>query len=369
MDHMKRALSLAQQALGNCSPNPTVGAVLIKEGQVVGEGFTQPPGQPHAEIVALHQAGSRAQGATLYVTLEPCCHHGRTPPCTSRIIQAGVSEVRFALLDPDPRVNGKGGKELEQAGVRVIVGEDEEEARKLNEAYFTYTQTHLPYVVAKYAASMDGKIATREGNARWITSAAARRRSNELRGISDAVAVGIGTILADDPQLTVRDDKDVPNMRQPLRIVIDSVGRTPTTARLLQEPGEVIIVGAHIPPRRAKALRQAGAELIELPAEDGSVNLKALLTQLGKRDITSLLIEGGGALLGSFFDQGLIDKTIAFIAPIIIGGANAVPAVAGTGSASIAQAMRLRNVTVEHIGEDLMVVGYPEKAFHQYGQS
>ena len=359
MDYMKQALALAHQALGTTSPNPAVGAVLVRDGQVVGEGYTQPPGQAHAEIMALHQAGDRARGATLYVTLEPCCHRGHTPPCTGPIAKAGVVEVRFALQDPNPLVNGKGRKELEETGVRVAVGEGEEAARRLHEAYLKYIRTRLPFLVTKYAASLDGKIATRTRNAHWITGVAARRRANKLRAASDAVMVGIGTVLTDDPQLTARDGRDRPLARQPLRVIVDSGGRTPATARLLREPGKVMVAGARIPQRRARALERAGAEILELPAEDGSVDLRALLAALGQQEVTSVLAEGGGALLGSLFDHGLVDKVVAFLAPVIIGGAEAVPAIAGVGSDTVTQAMRLREVSVEQVGEDLMVTGYP----------
>ena len=251
MDYMSRALDLAGQALGTTSPNPAVGAVLVKEGQVVGEGFTQAPGEAHAEIMALHQAGELARSATLYVTLEPCSHQGRTPPCTSAIVAAGVAEIHMALLDPNPLINGRGRKELEEAGISVAVGEREEEARQVNEAYLKFTRTGLPFVTAKYAASLDGKIATRTGDARWITGVTARRHANRLRAASDVVMVGIGTVLADDPLLTARDDQDHPLPHQPLRVIVDSSGRTPATARLFQEPGRVLIAGSRISPRRA----------------------------------------------------------------------------------------------------------------------
>ncbi|MCZ6891310.1 MAG: bifunctional diaminohydroxyphosphoribosylaminopyrimidine deaminase/5-amino-6-(5-phosphoribosylamino)uracil reductase RibD [Chloroflexi bacterium] len=359
MDYMSRALDLAGQALGTTSPNPAVGAVLVKEGQVVGEGFTQAPGEAHAEIMALHQAGELARSATLYVTLEPCSHQGRTPPCTSAIVAAGVAEVHMALLDPNPLINGRGRKELEEAGISVAVGEREEEARQVNEAYLKFTRTGLPFVTAKYAASLDGKIATRTGDARWITGVTARRRANQLRAASDVVMVGIGTVLADDPLLTARDDQDHPLPDQPLRVIVDSSGRTPETARLFQEPGRVLIAGSRISPRRAEALKGAGAEVLELPAMDGSVDLRALMAALGQRQATAVLVEGGGRLLGSVLGQGLADKVVVFLAPVIIGGAEAVPAVGGVGIGTVGEALRLADVSVEQVGEDLMVVVFP----------
>ncbi len=366
---MRRALALAQQALGTTSPNPAVGAVLVRNGQVVGEGLTQPAGQAHAEVVALRQAGELARGATLYVTLEPCCHHGRTPPCTQAIIDAQVGEVHFSTIDPNPLVAGKGREELQKAGIQVVVGDEGKAARKLNEAYFKFITTGIPFVTAKFGASLDGKIATRTGDTRWITGEAARREAHRLlRATSDAMMVGIGTVLADDPQLTARDPDGHPLPRQPLRIVVDSTGRTPASSRLLQEPGSVLVAGARIPQERAKALSLAGAQVSQFPAENGSVDLKALLAYLGQRDITSVLAEGGGTLLGSLFDHGLVDKVVAFIAPLIIGGVGATPAVGGLGSATLGEALRLQDVHTEQIGEDIMVVGYPPAAGQKTGQ-
>ena len=359
MYYMRRALDLAQRALGTTSPNPAVGAVLVHDGHMVGEGFTQPAGQAHAEVVALRQAGDQARGATLYTTMEPCCHYGRTAPCTQAIIEAGVSEVHFSLTDPNPLVAGKGKRDLEEAGIRVVVGEGAEASQRVKEAYFKFITTGLPFVTAKFAASLDGKIATRSGDTRWITGEAARRRAHLLRATADAVMVGIGTVLADDPQLTARDEEGRPLPRQPLRTIVDSSGRTPTAAQLFQEPGQVLLAGAHVSQERANALKHRGTELVQLPAEDGSVDLKALLALLGQREVTSVLVEGGGTLLGSLFDQVLVNKVVAFIAPVIIGGASATSAVGGHGSATLAEALRLRDVQTEHLGEDLMVVGYP----------
>ena len=359
VDYMHRALDLAQRALGTTSPNPAVGAVLVRDGQVVGEGFTQPAGQTHAEVVALRQAGDQARGAILYATLEPCRHYGRTPPCTQAIIEAGVSEVHVSLTDPNPLVEGKGKRELEEAGIRVVVGEGAEASQRLNEAFFKFITRGLPFVTAKFAASLDGKIATRSGDTRWITGEAARLQAHRLRATADAVIVGIGTVLADDPQLTARDEEGRSLPRQPLRVIVDSSGRIPVTARLFQEPGHVLLAGARVSQERAKDLKHGDVDLVQLPAEDGSVDLKALLVLLGQREVTSVLAEGGGTLLGSLFDQGLVDKVVAFIAPVIIGGAAATPAVGGQGSATLAEALRLRDVQTEHMGEDLMVVGYP----------
>ena len=277
MSYMRRALDLAQRALGSTSPNPAVGAVIVRDGKVVGEGFTQPAGQAHAEIVALDQAGDQARGATMYVTLEPCCHTGRTPPCTRAIIQAGIKEVHYAIQDPNPQVNGNGSLELERRKIVVVTGEEDEAGRRLIEAYLKFTATGLPFVTAKFAASLDGKIATRAGDSRWITGEQARREAHRLRAVSDAVMVGIGTVLADDPQLTARDDGDQPLQHQPLRIVVDSRGRTPATARLLQGHSPVLVVGAYIPEKSRSVLVEAGAETIQHRQGDGTVDLKALV--------------------------------------------------------------------------------------------
>lgn len=360
MEHMQRAVKLARGALGATSPNPAVGAVLVRDGQVVGEGCTRPPGGLHAEAVALAQAREHARGATLYVTLEPCTHHGRTPPCTDAIVRAGVVEVRAALRDPNPAVSGGGLEALEAAGVRVAVGEGAEDARSVLEGYLHWVVTGLPLVVAKFAMSLDGKIATAAGESQWITGEAARGRAHELRAASDAVMVGAGTALQDDPRLTVRDPSGEPADRQPLRVVVDSQGRTQPSARVFAAPGGVLIAVAGAAPARERALRQAGADVLRFPSEDGRVDVRALLGALGERGVTSLLVEGGGGLLASLFEGRMVDRVEAFVAPMIIGGRDAPTPVEGVGAARLADALRLGGVTVERLGEDLHIVGYPQ---------
>jgi diaminohydroxyphosphoribosylaminopyrimidine deaminase/5-amino-6-(5-phosphoribosylamino)uracil reductase len=362
---MKRALKLAWQALGTVSPNPAVGAVLVKDGRVVGEGFDEPPGGAHAEIVAIRQAGEAARGAALYVTLEPCCHHGRTPPCTQAILAAGVREVHLSHLDPDPHVSGRGKAELESAGVTVFVGEGEEEARRINEAYIKHRITGFPFVIAKFAASLDGKIAATSGDSRWVSGPESRRWAHRQRTMVDAIMVGVRTVLVDNPQLTARPEPGEGarqadgEPRQPLRVVADSRGRTPASARVLQGPARTLVATTDA---SSEAWRQqihdAGAEVLVLPATGGRVELGELLRALGSRDILSLLVEGGGELLGGFFDLGLVDKVQAIVAPIIIGGQEAPAAVAGRGARRMADALRLRDVTVERLGEDILVTGY-----------
>lgn len=358
---MKQALSLARLALGQVSPNPAVGAVIVNNDRPVGQGYTQPPGSHHAEIMALKQAGEQARGGTLYVTLEPCCHYGRTPPCTTSIIRAGISEVHLAMIDPNPLVCQRGKQALEQQGIRVFVGEHEEEAREINEAYIKFITTGLPFVTAKFAASLDGKIATRNGDSKWITGEEARRLVHNLRHVSDAIMAGVNTILADDPQLTARccGGRGGRARRQPLRVIVDSQGRTPPTARVFNEPGKTLVALArHAANDQVTPLRRAGAEVLEFPSEEGMVNLQALLKVLGDHEITSVLVEGGGTLLGSLFDSGLVDKVVAFIAPIIIGGAEAKTAVGGKGVDKVADSFRLRHIEVKNLGDDLMVSGY-----------
>ncbi len=360
MDYMAQALSLARLALGQVSPNPAVGAVVVRDGEVVGQGYTQPPGSGHAEVIALQQAGDAARGSVMYVTLEPCCHHGRTPPCTAAIIGAGVSEVRMAMLDPNPLVSGKGEKELRKRSISTYVGEYEDEAREINEAYIKYITTGVPFVIAKFAMSLDGKIATRSGDSRWISSSGSRRCVHSLRYVTDAIMVGVNTVLADDPQLTSRcGDRGGKTRKQPLRVIVDSLGRTPVTARIFSEPGKTLLaLGRPVDPEVAKALAETGAELVELPAEDGFVDLGELLRILGQREITSVLVEGGGTLLGSFFDRRLVDKVVAFVSPVVIGGAEAVTPVAGTGVEKMADAVRLERVATQTCDDDVIVSGY-----------
>ncbi len=354
---MQRALFLAQKALGNVSPNPAVGAVVVKDGAVIGEGYTQPPGSAHAEIVALRQAGERARGATMYVTLEPCCHlKKRTPPCTDAIIAAQIAEVHIATLDPNPQVAGRGRAQLEAVGIKTYLGEQEEEARELNEAYIKFITTGIPFVIAKFAMSLDGKIATKSGDSKWISSEESRRYVHYLRGIVDAVMVGVGTVLRDDPRLTVRIEGVE---RQPLRVVVDSSGRTPPQAQVFHMPGQTLLATTQsLPEDRRKAFKERGAELLALPCREGVVDLGELLRALGQREVTSVLVEGGGTLLGSLFDLGLVDKVFAFIAPIIVGGREAATPIAGDGVAQIAQALRLSRVRVQRFGDDVLISGY-----------
>lgn len=353
---MQQALRLATSVLGNVSPNPAVGAVIVANGRVVGMGATLPPPGPHAELVALGEAGESARGATMYVTLEPHAHQGRTPPCTDAIVEAGVRQVCIALADPNPMVNGRGIETLRSAGVGVaLAARESPEARasaQITQAFAKHVTTGLPFVVAKFAASLDGKLATGSGESRWISGPEARQHAHWLRAKSDAVMVGSRTAAIDDPQLTARYLEQPPS-RQPLRVVVEGKMRLPNDAALLAEPGETVVATA------VAGRRVPGAEVISLPGSNGRVDLPALLQYLGLRGITSVLVEGGSVLLGSLFDQRLVDRVVAFIAPVIIGGDGAPSPVGGAGAVRLADALRLRHVAYRQIGEDMMVTGYP----------
>jgi diaminohydroxyphosphoribosylaminopyrimidine deaminase/5-amino-6-(5-phosphoribosylamino)uracil reductase len=361
MDYMEQALSLARLALGQVSPNPAVGAVVVKNDVVVGQGYTQPLGSWHAEVVALQQADEKARNGTLYVTLEPCCHYGRTPPCTRAIIAAGIAEVHLSMLDPNPLVSGRGKDELEKAGIKTCVGEHEEEAKEVNESYTKFITTGKPFVTAKFAVSLDGKIATKSGDSKWISCEESRKYVHNLRYTVDAIMAGVNTVLADDPRLIVRScgGRGGTVRKQPLRVIVDGKGRTPLTARVFRQPGKTLLVLGRVATSDEKTVfAQVGAEVIELPSAKGRVDLENLLKALGEREITSILVEGGGILLGSLFDCGLVDKVTAFIAPIIVGGKEAKTAVGGEGVDKIVDSFRLERIKVKRFDEDLMVSGY-----------
>jgi diaminohydroxyphosphoribosylaminopyrimidine deaminase/5-amino-6-(5-phosphoribosylamino)uracil reductase len=360
-EYMRRALALAESVLGTTSPNPSVGCVLVRDGRIIAEGATQPPGGPHAEAVALQRAGETARGATAYVTLAPCAHHGRTPPCVDALIEAGVARVVVALRDVDPVAEG-GIERLRQAGVEVEAGDGEAEAARLLEAYIHHRRAGLPFVIVKFAATLDGKIAAATGDSRWVSGEAARAWAHDLRAKVDAIMCGVNNVLLDDPQLTARPG-GVLSDRQPLRIVVDSRGRTPATARVLASVGPAIVAttAASTEPWRS-GIEARDAEVLVLPAgEDGRVDLRALMQELGGRGVLSLLAEGGGVLHGSLFAAGLARKVHAIVAPKIVGG-SAYPAVAGEGARTMADALTLRDVEVERLGDDVLVTGYVPEA-------
>ena len=355
---MERALDLARNPPAATSPNPTVGAVVVAHAHVVGEGVTQPPPGDHAEVVALRHAGENARGATLYVTLEPCSHHGRTPPCTDAIISAGIAEVHYSIPDPDPNSGGGHGV-LESAGLRVSSGDGAAEASKIMEAFIKHRTTGLPFVIAKFAASLDGRIAAASGDSRWVSGPETRQWSHNLRSRIDAILVGSETVIIDDPELTAR-PADSLTERQPLRIIVDTRGRTTPMARVFGGPGKTLVATIEDAPSFWRAsLEACGGEVVAFPKHEDHVDLLALLQNLAQRDILTLLVEGGGVILGGFFDRGLVDKVHAVIAPIIVGAADAPGAVAGRGAQRMADALRLRDLTTERLGEDILVSGYP----------
>ena len=355
--YMREALRLAAHGRGRTSPNPMVGAVLVRDGRVVGAGWHRKAGTEHAEIHALRMAGELARGATLYVTLEPCSHTGRTGPCARAVIEAGVRRVVAAMEDPNPIVGGRGFRMLREAGVEVDCGLLEQEARRLNEAFVTWVTKKRPFVTLKMAMTLDGKTATAGGESQWITGEAARLRGHGLRDENDAILVGIGTIVADRPSLTTR----LPDGtgKNPLRIILDSRARTPIDSPMLRDGAAPVWIALTeaAPKENVERLRAAGAEVVFAGAGP-TVDLPVLLRTLGERNICSLLVEGGSTVHFSFLEEGLADKVCAFIAPMLTGGKGATPAVGGDGFSRLADAARLTDIKVETIGDDLCISGY-----------
>jgi diaminohydroxyphosphoribosylaminopyrimidine deaminase/5-amino-6-(5-phosphoribosylamino)uracil reductase len=352
---MDRALLVAEAGLGLTSPNPAVGAVLVRDGRVVGEGAHLRAGTPHAEALALQAAGEEARGAEAYVTLEPCSHHGRTPPCAEALVAAGVRRVVAAGSDPNPRVRGQGLARLRDAGIEVAVGVREAEARALNRGFFSVHLRGRPHVTLKTAMTLDGKIVAADGQSRWITGEAARAEAHRLRFLADAVMVGIGTALADDPRLTVR-ATGLP-AKEPLRVVVDSRLRLPPEAalRTAGDPGRVVVAcaGAAAGPR-ADALRARGARVVEAGEAGGRVDLARLLLILGGLDVLSVLVEGGAELAAGLLDAGLVDRVAVFVAPRLLGG-RAVPGPIGGPGRPLKEAVTLGAVTARAIGPDLLI--------------
>ncbi|MCI0680887.1 MAG: bifunctional diaminohydroxyphosphoribosylaminopyrimidine deaminase/5-amino-6-(5-phosphoribosylamino)uracil reductase RibD [Gemmataceae bacterium] len=355
---MRRALEIAERGRGHVEPNPLVGAVLVRDGNVVGEGWHQRFGEAHAEVNALQAAGEAARGATLYVTLEPCCHHGKTPPCTDALIQAGIARVVAALADPFPLVATQGVAQLHAAGIAVEIGLCDAEARRQNAPYLKLIHTGRPYVLAKWAMSLDGKIATRTGDSKWISNEASRRKVHELRGRVDGILVGIGTVLVDDPLLTARPA----GPRIASRIVLDSKARLPLAAQLVRTAKTVptiVVVSSSAPAERVDALRDAGCEvLLPSPEHDGAARMPALLDELGKRRWTNLLVEGGSDVLGRFLDVDAIDEVHVFLAPRLIGGSQGKTPFAGRGVETLAHAWNLSAWHVEMLEGDVYLRGW-----------
>lgn len=351
---MARAHELAERGRGCVEPNPLVGAVVVREGQVVGEGFHERFGGPHAEVSAIAAAGEGCRGATLYVTLEPCTHHGKTPPCVDAVLHAGFSRAVVAMIDPDPRNQGRGIEKLRQAGVEVEVGLLEAEARRLNAPFIKLTTRGFPFVTAKWAMSLDGKTATRAGDSRWVSSSPSRELVHDLRGKADAILVGIGTVLADDPLLTARP----PGPRVAARVVADSRARLPLHGRLVETASEAPVILATTeaaPEDRRQVLADDGVEVLVLPEKGGRVSLPDLMAELGRRKMTNVLMEGGGELFASAIRDGLVDKVLAFVAPKLIGGRDAPTPLEGDGIALVEQAIEAKEWSVRRVGDDALI--------------
>ncbi|MDD5448019.1 MAG: bifunctional diaminohydroxyphosphoribosylaminopyrimidine deaminase/5-amino-6-(5-phosphoribosylamino)uracil reductase RibD [Actinomycetota bacterium] len=354
---MLRAIRLAEGGRGFVSPNPLVGAVVVSDGDILGEGCHQYLGGDHAEVIALRNAGGGARGATLYVTLEPCSHQGRTPPCVDRIIRNGIGKVVMAMVDPNPLVNGFGKRKLEENGVETVIGPYGELVRRQNESYVKFMSEGMPFVTLKMALSIDGKSATRTGDSRWITSKESRRDAHRLRLQSDAIMVGIGTVLSDDPKLTARFGH---TGKQPLRVIVDSMARTPVKSKLVSDKKARTIIATTegAPDFRKEALRKSGVEVVTA-GEGPRVDLRVLLDLLAKRGVTSLVVEGGAELAHSIWAEGLADKLVLYISPKVIGGREAPGCIGGMGIERIAESGRVKIEEIYLLGEDLKIVAYP----------
>lgn len=352
--YMKLAIELAKKAEGRTSPNPVVGAVVIKGGRIVGKGYHKRAGMPHAEIEALRQAGGRAKGATLYVTLEPCDHFGRTPPCTDAIVLSGIKETVIAMKDPNPLNNGRGIKKLNRWGIKTTVGTLEAEAADMNKPYLKWIKTAMPYITVKVAQSLDGKIAAWTGDSHWISCEESRHIVHGLRGTADAVMVGVNTVLKDDPLLTNRSGAG----KQPVRIVVDSALKTPLSSKLVRTSKDVPLIIAtteRSPEKKRDALADKGAEVITVRSKDGRVDMRAFLKILGQRGVTHVMVEGGGELIASLTGSRLADRFLFFIAPKLVGGRSAPTSVEGAGISRIRDALMMRNIAVKRCGSDILV--------------
>jgi len=358
--YMRKAIALAKRSIGLASPNPAVGCVIVRDGSIVGQGYHEYALREHAEIRALRAAGASARGATAYVTLEPCCHFGRTPPCVGSLIEAGIRRVVVACMDPNPRVSGKGIAGLRTAGVQVDVGLLERQAGELIEGFARHITSGMPLVVCKVGMSLDGKIGSGRPEGRWITSPEGREFGQYLRLIADAILVGIGTVLADDPELTYR--ARAPKARSLTRVVLDPFLQTPPHARLfnnLSGAPVLLFCGPGASKTRRLKLERPGVEILTVSRRNDQLDLKAVLQELGKRNILTVLVEGGSNVHWSFVSEGLVDKFYFIIAPVVLGGLNAIPSVGGKGYKSVAEAPRFRIRSIRRVGPDIVLESYP----------
>jgi diaminohydroxyphosphoribosylaminopyrimidine deaminase/5-amino-6-(5-phosphoribosylamino)uracil reductase len=358
-EYMSMALDLAGRGAGYVAPNPMVGAVVVRQGQVVGRGYHQAVGGPHAEVHAIDDAGDLARDATLYVTLEPCNHHGRTPPCTHKILEAGIRRVVVAVEDPNPDVAGGGNAYLAGQGVQVVCGVCRDQAARLNESFFKYARTKVPFVVLKMAATLDGRIATRTGDARWVTGPESRGRVHALRHAMDAIMVGVGTVICDDPELTTRLEGG--RGVDATRIILDTHLRMPDTARMLQQASAAetwVVCGPEAASDNKKRLADQGALVLEAGIAGGRIDLSALMRMLGQRGITSLLIEGGAQVAAASLRAGIVDKVLFFYAPKILGGDDGVPMCGGPGPERMRDSLPMHRMEIERVGADVLVSGY-----------
>jgi diaminohydroxyphosphoribosylaminopyrimidine deaminase/5-amino-6-(5-phosphoribosylamino)uracil reductase len=353
---MNIALKLALKAKAKTSPNPMVGAVVVKKGRIVGEGYHEKAGLAHAEIIALDEAAKLAKGATLYVTLEPCVHFGRTPPCVDRIIKSGIKEVIIGMVDPNPLNNGRGINLLKQHKIKVKAGFLEEDLKRINEAFIKYISKKMPFVTVKVAQSLDGRIATRTGDSKWITSDKSRGYAHRIRSSYDAIMAGVNTVLRDNPKLNAWFSQ-----KHPVKIIVDSQLSVPQDANIFSTNSQVIIITLPSRPGQETENRKilAGkAKILEVKEKGGQINLKDTMKKLARLEITNILVEGGGTLIGSLFDEGLVDKILFFISPKIIGGKEAISSVMGRGISRIDNAIKLKNIKLRHFGEDFLIEGY-----------
>jgi len=363
---MRKVLNLAAKGKGRTSPNPMVGAIIVKGDKIIASDYHRKAGTPHAEVLALKKAGVNVRGAALYINLEPCCHtEKKTPPCTKSIIESGIKKVVVAMIDPNPEVSGKGIKELRNAGIETEVGIMEGEARRLNEVFTKFITKKEPFVILKIAQSLDGKIATSKGESRWITGEKARKYGRKLRNEVDAVLVGIGTVKKDNPLLTSR----IKGGRDPYRVIVDSRLQIPLNSKVLNHKDHKTIIATTLPcaplkggwgkyKKKIDLLKNMGVQILTIKNKDGKIDLKELVKELGKLDITSLMIEGGSSISASALSSGIVNKVLFFVAPKIIGGADAIPSVGGKSPAMLKDAFKIKNINVKTIDEDLLIEGY-----------